>query len=175
MQISYSAMHNRQMGNAATRTRGNDSGVTLIEMLVVLTLIGVGAAVVTFALPSGVTLRTVEQEVTLLKARLNLVAERSLIEGRQYRMEWTSTGYGFETQDGGEWRKVADGSLAAIHVFEQGLMLTDGDGMRDGKLSITPDLLPSIDGVYHFEIEAGSISRGVTFDGAAAHIVATAL
>mgnify|MGYP000397973550 FL=1 len=72
------------------RKRADDSGVTLIEILVVLALIGIGAGIVSYALPSGANARTLEQEATLLAARLTNVADRSLVAGETYRVIWQS-------------------------------------------------------------------------------------
>ena len=75
------------------RKRADDSGVTLIEILVVLALIGIGAGIVSYALPSGANARTLEQEATLLAARLTNVADRSLVAGETYRVIWQSEAY----------------------------------------------------------------------------------
>lgn len=152
-------------------TRGRDSGVTLIEMLVVLVLIAVSAGIVTLALPSGAAPREIAQEAGLLSSRLNLAAERSLIAAQPVRMEWRGDGYGFEVWTGDIWQTADSAALAAPHVLEDGIVLADRDGSRSGTLRITPDLLPGTEGVVTFRLSSGASQREVLFDGATARLM----
>lgn len=155
---------------ALRNPRVKDAGVTLIEMLVVLVLIGVGAGIVTYALPSGSAARSVSQEATLLKSRLNIAAERSLIGGRPFRMTWTSTGYRFEEWEGAKWQTASSPPFIAAHVFDDAVSLTTMVGGSEGEIAITPDLLPTANGVVEIRLKAGTSSETLVFDGAAARI-----
>jgi general secretion pathway protein H len=150
------------------KTRVKDSGVTLIEVLVVLVLIGISAGIVTYSLPSGRAARTVDQEAGLLAARLNLAAERSLIGGQHYRLDWTVAGYQFLQWQDDDWSTAMGAPLNADHRLAGGTAMTQGDGARRGSLQITPDLLPPSDGPATLRFEAGSNRQTVTFDGVTA-------
>lgn len=150
--------------------RSGDSGVTLIEMLVVLSLIAVGAGVVTLALPGAGQGRSVTQEANLLAARINLAAERSLIEGRHFRLDWTSEGYGFDEWSEGAWQDARTAPLSEDHSLDGEATLSDATGARRGSLRVTPDLLPPEDGVLHLTLSAGAARQAVVFDGIMARL-----
>lgn len=152
--------------------RSSDSGVTLLEMLVVLTLIAVGAGVVTLALPSAAQDRTVTQEAGLLAARLNLAAERSLIERRQFRMDWTAHGYSFDEWSGADWQNAEGATLSGAHAFDRNAMLSGADGARRGSVTLTPDLLPPQAGLLELRLSAGTAVQSVIFDGVVARVKA---
>lgn len=152
------------------KRRSKDSGVTLIEVLVVLALIGVSAGIVTYALPSGGQSRTLDQEAALLAARLNLAAERSLIGGDQHRLDWTASGYTFATWRDGGWDEPSGAPLDQEHTLARGAILTDANGARQGMLRITPDLLPASEGVSQLRLNVGTLREVVMFDGATARV-----
>jgi general secretion pathway protein H len=149
--------------------RQRDSGVTLIEVLVVLALIGVSAGVVSYAIPSGRADRDLRQEAELLTARLNLAAERSLVEGRRYRLNWEGSGYSFEEWTEAEWRTTTP-PFDAPHRLAGDTRLRQTGGAATGALRITPDLLPPEEGALHLRLAAGESSLTVIFDGAAARL-----
>lgn len=150
--------------------RRADAGVTLIEILVVLTLIGVSAGVVSYALPSASPARTLDQEAALLAARLNLASERSLMKGRHYVLDWQGGGYAFQEWQDGAWRSATGAPLSERHDLARGVVLSDRDGARRGVVQISPDLLPGEEGVSHLRLEADAVRRMVFFDGAAAGV-----
>jgi hypothetical protein len=61
--------------------------------------------------------------------------------------------------------------LAAAHRLENGIVLSDGNGGRRGVLQITPDLLPSMDGIATFQLSSGANRRVLAFDGATARLM----
>jgi len=160
------------MGNPPRTTshRTRDSGVTLIEILVVLALIGVSAGVVTYALPSGTPARTVAQEADLFVARINLAAERSLIQGRHHSVVWGAQTYQFKQWHGGEWQPATDAPLSQQHVFDGDLILSDVNGAQRGVLRIGPALLPFRGEIETLRLTAGSAMREISFDGASARV-----
>jgi general secretion pathway protein H len=150
--------------------RAGDAGVTLVEILVVLTLIAISAGIVSYALPSGAQARTLDQEAALLTARLNLAAERSLMNGRHYTLDWQAEGYAFQEWQDGAWRAATGAPLSEGHTLASGAVLSDDDGTRKGTVQITPDLLPGDEGVVLLWLDAGAVRRSVFFDGAAAGV-----
>lgn len=156
------------MGDGRGQMRAADAGVTLIEILIVLVLIGVGAGVVTLALPSGSSARSLTQESTLLVSRLNIAAERSLIGGRPYRLEWSTTGYLFQLWDGESWLSAPNAPLAEPHTLDANVSLVGLDNSQTGRVTITPDLLPARTGLIKLTMRAGSAHQSIQFDGATA-------
>ncbi|QUJ76783.1 prepilin-type N-terminal cleavage/methylation domain-containing protein [Sulfitobacter albidus] len=151
-------------------TRRGDSGVTLIETLVVLVLVAVAAGIVTLSLPGTAPPRAVAQEADLLGKRLNLAAERSLTTGQTLRMAWGDGSYGFSVWDGAAWTPATAQSLAGPHRIESGLILDDPDGARSGEIRITADLMPDAEGPRVLRIGNGALRHAVTFDGARASV-----
>ena len=154
-----------------TDRRCGDSGITLVEMLIVLVLIGVSASVVTLSLPSAAPPRAVAQEAELLRSRLTLAAEYSLISARTLRLDWRSDGYSVEEWTGDAWQPSGAMDLTAMHRLEDGIVLGDGNGSRRGAVRITPDLLPGSDGIATLRLSSGANQRDVLFDGATARLV----
>jgi len=154
---------------ADTRTR--DSGATLLEVLVVLAIIATTVTVVTLALPGGASERGVTQEAELLTARLNLATERSLIEGRSFRMEWSADAYEFSELADGVWQASTAETLPAVHDISRAVVLTDASGARRGDVVITPDLMPPSAGVLELSLSADTTQRAVQFDGLTARLV----
>jgi len=152
------------------RKRADDSGVTLIEILVVLALIGIGAGIVSYALPSGANARTLEQEATLLAARLTNVADRSLVAGETYRVIWQSEAYRFETWKDDAWYTATDASLSVSHTLDRGATLSDTTGAQRGIFAITPALLPPPTGIVSLRLASGAQGRTIIFDGATAQV-----
>lgn len=164
----------RRMGNHMSslqlRHRRRDSGVTLVEILVVLALIGVSAGVVTYALPSGAPERTVEQEADLLAARVNIAAERSLIQGRHHTVVWDTQSYQFKQWEDGEWQVAKDAPLSEQHMLDGEVLLSNADGAQRGVLHIGPALLPSGGEVQVLRLTVESVMREISFDGASARV-----
>ncbi len=152
------------------RKRVGDSGVTLIEILVVLALIGIGAGIVSYALPSGAKARSLEQEAALLAARLNNVADRSLVAGETYRVIWQSEAYRFETWKDKAWHTATGAPLSGSHTLYRGATLSDATGAQRGSFAITPALLPPTTGIVSLRLASGVQDRTVTFDGATAQL-----
>lgn len=145
--------------------RQPDAGVTLIEMLVVLSLIAVGAGIVTLALPDRASERSVAQEADLLVSRLNLAAERSVIEGRTFRLSWSAEGYGFSTWSSDAWQESDTGLMPAKHLLSEGATLADNIGVQPKEILISPDLVPPREGALEWRVLGGASDVVLRFDG----------
>lgn len=151
--------------------RSGDSGVTLIETLVVLVLIGVAAGIVTLAVPGPAPPRAIAQEAQLLSSRINLAAERSLVAAQHLRMVWRDDGYAFEVWNGEDWAGDSPPPLTGRYHMEDGIILSDGDGKRSGTVRIDPNLMPVRGAVEVFRVGSGADQQEVQFDGARARPV----
>jgi general secretion pathway protein H len=155
--------------------RKADAGVTLVEILVVLALIGISAGIVMYALPSPAQARSLNQEAALLTARLNLATERSLITGQYYRLDWSAQRYVFEEWRDDAWHSAASAPLSEAHSLGADIALSDGSARRAGTVQISPDLLPSSAAVVSLRMTAGAQEQSITFDGASALLAEPAL
>ena len=80
-------------------------GFTLIELLIVLTIIGLMSAAVVVAMPDSRGSLVAEAE--RFAARAHAAQEQAIMDGRAVAIRITSSGYGFDRRERGEWRPVA--------------------------------------------------------------------
>ena len=85
--------------------RSGERGFTLVELLIVLTIVGLlSAAVVLAAPPAGTSLR---EEAERLAARARAAQEHAILAGRTVALQPSETGYAFSVRRGGQWRPAA--------------------------------------------------------------------
>lgn len=75
--------------------RAREAGLTLIEMLVTLAIIGIAAAAVTLSIGSADRGMQIEAEARQLVAGLSLAADKTIVTDRPVVLEWDSHGYAF--------------------------------------------------------------------------------
>jgi general secretion pathway protein H len=81
----------------------SEAGLTLVEMLVVLAVVGVMAGVVVLSAGSG-SGRGAEVEARRLAARLDLAADEAMVTGHSVAFVGDKDGYRFLVQQAGQWR-----------------------------------------------------------------------
>lgn len=105
--------------------RAGAAGFSLIELLVVLTIIGIffGAAILSAGIVDND--RDVEQEAWRLKSVIDLVREEALMQSRDFGLLFGNDGYRFYVYDYDEraWLEPADDELLAPHGVDEGLEL----------------------------------------------------
>jgi general secretion pathway protein H len=99
----------RQALAPETRTRANDRGFTLIELMIVITIIGLASAVVVWALPDprGRLL----DEATRFAARTRAAQQSAIVGARPVSVWVTGGGYGFDERTRGAWAPIAEKPL----------------------------------------------------------------
>ncbi len=155
--------------------RASDAGVTLVEVLVVLVLVGVMASTVALSIGTGDRTATLDREAVLLKSRLDRAAERALTEGTTAALLWDTDGYRFAEYAGDGWGAHGSPLLAEEHDLPGGVSLASGSAAR-GSVLIAPDLLPAFGkgvGAVRMDFRGeGAAVRSVVFDGASASLSA---
>ena len=112
--------------------RGAESGVTLIEMLVVLSIISVAAGVLILRF-SGPPALDPRAEAGRLADTLSQAAETALYSGNPAALIWAADSYRIDTfKSGLGWQPAV-----AVATLAPGLSLRRDDG-RDGPLMIAP-------------------------------------
>ncbi len=157
--------------------RTREAGVTLVEILVVLALIGVTAAVAAISLrPGDRADRGLRQDADLLAARLNIAAEAGLIHGHDVTFDWERNTYRFLERDGEAWQAHRNPRLASLQSMS-GLLTRDDETVaapqREGRLTIAPDATPPKGGVAVFAVTDGAARLQVRFDGFSASVEAS--
>jgi general secretion pathway protein H len=107
------------------RRRRSSTGFTLLELLVVVTIIGVFIGVVMLSTDIVGFERKLEQEANRLRNLLMLVQEESLLQSRDYGLLFTQGTYRFYLFDDAQtaWVVPADDRLLAPRSLERGMQL----------------------------------------------------
>ena len=148
----------RGFGNARPAQRGTEAGVTLVEMLVVLSVIAVAAGVVMLRFPAG-TGSTVATEAGALALTLTRASDQALSTGRARSLEWSADGYhvlawvpgtGWTEEPGLQRRLAASATLAR------------SDGGTKAPVLLGTDALSA---PATFRLGTGAAAWRVAFDG----------
>jgi general secretion pathway protein H len=93
--------------------RSAENGFTLIEMMVVITIIGLMSAVVIFNLPDprGRAVDEAEQ----FAARMLAVRDEAILTARETRVRVTKDGYGFDARRRGRWEAISGKPMTTAH------------------------------------------------------------
>ncbi|NLS26683.1 hypothetical protein S2M10_16680 [Sphingomonas sp. S2M10] len=141
------------------------TGMTLIEMLIVLVIIGVAAGAVTLGIGAATRKPSVESEARRLASRLQAAADDAMLGDRLVAFTAEPHGYGFATiSAGGGMAARTDGALAP-HTLPAGITLT---------LDSRPPVVLGVDGSGRpmaATVDNGSQRWIVRYDG----LTATAL
>lgn len=137
----------------------NDDGLTLVEMLVVLTIIAIAAGAVTLGIGAATRAPSVESEARRLATMLQAATDDTLLGDRMIAFTTDRHGYGFATF-------ARDGTMTPIATEALGRHQLPGG--IEMKLSVTPPFVIGIDGppqAMVATIESGSQRWQVLFNG----------
>ncbi len=124
--------------------RRADTGLTLIEMLIVLVIIGIASSAAMLGLRALGRDTAAEDEAIRLAAYLTLAVDEALVSRDPMAMVWTPTGYGFERWTGTQWQPAGTARLAKPHELASSVALARADGL-DAPVAISADGLgPSV-------------------------------
>ncbi len=142
--------------------RDPQAGVTLVEVLVVLALVGVMAGTVALSVGNGGRGDVAGQEADLLVARLNRAADEVILSGEPMRFDWTAEGYGFSVSQDGAWQPHPVALLAEPHALPARI----GFGPQSGSALLTGTMRLQSGEVLSLDLmRDGTRVEQVTFDG----------
>ncbi len=95
-------------------TRGGERGLTLVELLVVMVILGLASSLVLLNAPPSRAV--VERDALRFASSVKVALDEMVMTGATYRLVVDATGYGFERYTGGEW--VTDGIDRAFQRTE---------------------------------------------------------
>lgn len=145
--------------------RRADAGVTLVEVLVVLVLIGVMASAVGLSLGPADRGDSLDRETDLLLARLNRASDEVLLSGVPTAFVWGPDGYHFEIPGSDGWVPHPVALLGEIHALSRAVDVGD-TGYTEGRFIVTADLLPQGGAPLDLILRDGAAARvAITFDG----------
>lgn len=145
--------------------RSGESGLTLVEMLVVLAIIGVMAGVTVLAVGTGGGGVRAEAEARRLAARLQLAADETMVTDRAIAFAPEADGYSFITWDTAAraWRPDPIAELGERHALPGGMKLATDIGAR--ALPIGAD---GAGGPMRARLTGGDRAWTIAFDGTGA-------
>ena len=111
--------------------RPGEAGLTLVEMLVVLAIIGVMAGATVLTIGSGGGTARTEAEARRLETRLELAADETMVTDRMVAFAPEADAYRFVTWDmaKGGWRPDPVDELGRRHALPSGMrLITDTGG-----------------------------------------------
>lgn len=149
-----------------------DAGVTLVEILVVLSIMAVLAGITALSLPAVTRPATLRQEAELLATRLDIAAEQSLVFGRAAALDWSDDSYQFieRTQDG--WLAHSNRNLGTRHYIPGTLGLLEPNGVTKGRVYLLSDMSLPVGGPTMLRMTSGGSDLVIRFDGASAQVIA---
>lgn len=102
--------------------RAGERGLTLVEVLVVIVILGLASSLVLLNAPPSRAV--VERDALRLAASVKIALDEMVMTGATYRLVVDATGYGFERYVGGKW--VTDGIDRAFQraEFDRGVAAT---------------------------------------------------
>jgi type II secretion system protein H len=104
--------------------RRTTRGFTFIELMVVLAIIGLAAAVVVPAMDAGINAREVRRATLQIAATMHHMCTEAKATGRPRRMRIKPNENAIETDDRSKWATLSD--RAIIERIDGGLMAGDG-------------------------------------------------
>ena len=149
------------------RTR-SDAGMTLVEMLVVLAIIGITAGASLLALGSGAGLDG-RAEARRLQSRMQLAVDEAMVRGTPLALQVGAREYAFLDWESatGTWRPSESTVLREIHRLPRGMTLASADGQRIVPLDADQPSDPVV-----IDLTAGRQHWAVAFDGLTARLQA---
>lgn len=151
--------------------RNVQSGMTLVEVLVVLVLVGIMAGVIGLSIGPADRGAGPAQEAQLLVARLNRAAQETAFGGAALGFVWSADAYRFVVLQDGVWVPHPVPLLGQNHELPRDVSLTAADTAQ-GSYVVSAALLPQDGKALALSFgQNGGAQTGLVFDGISARLV----
>ena len=133
----------------------SERGMTLIEIMVVLAVIGVAAGAVSLGIGAASRSSSVQSEAVRLADMVQLAADQAMVDDRRLTLNWSEEGYSFDRGDG-----VAGAEALAPHELPAGMRLAIA-----GRPARLPVIMGHVDSAFTARLSSGDIAWDVHYDG----------
>lgn len=147
--------------------RQAQSGLTLIEMLIVLVIIGIATSAAVLGVGTVGRDRQAEAEAVRLAAHLNMAVDEGLVSRAGLALIWDTKGYKVRRWTAEGWQAATTPLLARQHDLPSGVVLRRVDGLADPVAVAEDGLGPAVT----LEISGPAATWLVAFDGFSAAAV----
>lgn len=142
---------------AGDRTRS--AGFTLVELMVVITVIGLAAAAAVWAMPDP--RGRLSDEAARFAVRARIARDQAIVSARPVSLWVTAGGYGFDQRIGGQWVPFAEKGLR-LERWREGTRALVGD--PGGRTRVTFDTTGLADRPYDLRLERRGVAATVSID-----------
>lgn len=155
------------MTQGAQTGRQGTAGLTLIEMLIVLVIMGIATSAAVLSVGSIGRDRQAEAEAARLVAQLNMAVDEGLVSRTPLALIWTAQGYEVRRWTAEGWQAAATPMLARRHGLSGAVVLRRADGLADPVEVAEDGLGPAVT----LELVGPGAIWAVAFDGFSAQAV----
>ncbi|MGC3939102.1 pilus assembly FimT family protein [Roseobacter sp. EG26] len=149
--------------------RRNDAGVTLVEMLITLVVIGAMAGAVALAIAPKSRGNSAELMALKLSADLARAVQYAMDHDQAFGVKAGQDGYSFWVADGKDWQPHPAASLHDLKPFGENLRISVQDH-EDVVFAVSRYLVPRARTPWQVTLKQGALTHLVTFDGITARI-----
>ncbi|MBF0192362.1 MAG: type II secretion system minor pseudopilin GspH [Magnetococcales bacterium] len=129
------------------RTKGDQNGFTLLEILVVLLIVGIMMGMAVLSVGPGDREKGTRDELARLKGVLDLVSREAVLDAREWGIRFSDHGYLFLVlDDKNQWRSppAGDRTLQPRRLPETMPMVLRIEGVPLDKLEVKPEDPPQV-------------------------------
>jgi general secretion pathway protein H len=124
--------------------RHQDSGFTLIEILIVIVIVSIMTVLGVQMINSGSIERTVQQQVNQFKASFAYSCDQASLQNRIYGLKIFQNGYSFSTLVNQQWQDVLASEALANIEFDNGIYFDLSVDGRVVELTQNSNQIPQI-------------------------------
>ncbi|MDQ3140529.1 MAG: type II secretion system minor pseudopilin GspH [Pseudomonadota bacterium] len=139
MRISATGRRNPRALGFRPLQRSAENGFTLIELMIVMTIIGLMSTAVLLAMPDS--RGSLRSEAERFAARAGAARDQAVLDSRPMAVRVTAAGYAFDRRQNNAWQPLesrpfatyqwSEGTIAAVRADDAARIAFDSTGMAD--------------------------------------------